>query len=181
MGTWIEPCPCCRTAGESLAVSDWKPLTGVMEDGVDCFYWTMGRMNIKFGKVLWMERKELIFEMIKRDQGRITERNVKVKAVRLKDDPCSNMLDGSKEQGCIHHTQKKRAGIKTWGGESYRVSFSHAVRQDQPCLERQGIFNSSFSLKTQSSFPEWKLWKMWGGVVLVRWVTAMRCCCLQKW
>lgn len=56
-------------------------------------------MKIKFGKVLQTEI--LFFEMIKRDQGRVTERSVK--ATRLKDDACSNMLDGSKEQGCIHH------------------------------------------------------------------------------
>lgn len=63
-------------------------------------------MKIKFGKVLRTERKVLIFEMIKRDQGRITEKSVMVKATRLKDDSCSNMLDGSKEQGCIPHTGK---------------------------------------------------------------------------
>lgn len=139
--------------GGSLAVSGWKPLTGVMEGGIDpLFYWTTGSMKIKFGKVLWPERMELIFEIIKRDQGRITERSGTVKATGLKDDPCSNMLMEATSKAAFI-IPRKSMQISRHEVVNYRVSFSHAVREDQPCLREARHLQPFFLSENSVLFP----------------------------
>lgn len=154
MGLWIEPSPTVLqySKGETLAVSGWKPLTGVMGGGVDPFCWTMGRMKIKFGKVWWTDRKEFTFEMIKRDQGMITERSrTKQQGWRM----THAAICWWKQRAGLHssYLEKTCRYQEHEVGESYRMSFSHAAREDQPCLREARHLQPLFLSENSILFP----------------------------